>query len=78
MHHPDSAIDGGPRGASGGGVAEDLDAARVRAHETCEDVHERGLSGAVLAEERVDLTGLQLEVDPVVRADAGKLLDDPA
>jgi hypothetical protein len=78
VHHPDATVDRGTGGANRRLVAEDLDRARVGPHEPCEDVHERRLPGAVLAEERVDLARPELEVDAVVRADPRKVLDDPA
>ena len=43
-----------------------------------EDVHERALAGAVLAQQGVDLARPQLEVDVVVGQDAREALDDPA
>src|SRR5262249_38077662 len=43
-----------------------------------EDVRERALAGAVLAEQRVHLARGRLEVDAVVRDDAGELLRDAA
>ena len=43
-----------------------------------EDVHQRRLAGAVLAEERVDLAGLQVEVDAAQRLDAAEALLDAA
>ena len=38
---------------------------------------ERALAGAVLAEERVDLAGAQLEVHAIERPDSREVLDDP-
>ena len=57
-------------------VQEDL--ALVRGREPVEDVHERRLAGAVLAEQSVDLAGTDLEVDAVVRHDPGVPLRDAA
>ena len=54
----------------------DQDLALVRAVEAVEDVHQRGLAGAVLAEERVHLASPQVEVDVVVRDDAWETLRD--
>ena len=59
-------------------LAVDQDLARVRPVEPGEDVHQRALAGAVLAEQRVDLAAAQVEVDAVVRQHAGEALDDPA
>ena len=46
--------------------------------EPVEDVHERRLAGAVLAEQGVDLAGPDVEVDAVVGEHAGVALRDPA
>ena len=48
-------------------VEQDL--AAVRAVQAGEDVHERALAGAVLAEHGMDLTHAQVEGDPVVGED---------
>ena len=42
-----------------------------------EDLEERRLAGAVLAEQRMDLARQHLEVDIVERLHAGKALADP-
>ena len=54
------------------------DLALVRGGQPVEDVHQRRLAGAVLAEERVHLAALQVEPDVVGRDDAGVPLRDPA
>ena len=54
------------------------DLALVRVVEAVEDAHQRRLAGAVLAEERVHLAAPKVEVDVVVRENAGELLRDPA
>ena len=46
--------------------------------EPVEDVHQRRLAGAVLAEERVHLAAAEVEVDVVVGDDAREALGDPA
>ena len=46
--------------------------------EADEDVRERALAGAVLAEQRMHLAGQEIEVDAVVRDDAREALRDPA
>ena len=53
-------------------LIEDL--ALVGPVEAVEDVHQRRLAGAVLAEQRVHLAAAEVEVDVVVRDDAGKAL----
>jgi hypothetical protein len=57
-------------------VAPEPDLALVRPVEAGEDVGQRRLAGAVLAEQRVDLAGSRLEVDVLVRDDAGEPLRD--
>ena len=60
------------------GFAVEQDLALVRPVEAVEDVHQRRLAGAVLAEQRVHLAALEVEVDAVVRDDPRKPLRDPA
>ena len=55
------------RGDAKDRLAEEGDLALVRAVEAGEDVGERRLAGAVLAEQRVHLADGGLEVDAVVR-----------
>ena len=54
----------------------DQDLALVRPVEAVEDVHQRRLARAVLAEQRVHLALAQVEVDVVVRDDAREPLRD--
>ena len=77
VHHPDPVLDRGPRRAEHGRLAVDQDLALVGVVEPVEDVHQRRLAGAVLAEQRVHLALAQVEVDVVVRDDAGEALRDP-
>ena len=77
VHHADPVLDRGLRGAERDALAFDPDLALVRVVEPVEDVHERRLAGAVLAEERVHLAPAQVEVDVVVGEDAGEPLRDP-
>ena len=51
-------------------LAVDDDLALVGVVEAVEDVHQRRLAGAVLAEQRVHLAAAEIEVDVVVRDDA--------
>ena len=55
-------------------VEQDL--ATVRTVQAGEDVHERALAGAVLAEHGMDLADAQVEGDPVVGEDTREGLDD--
>ena len=52
------------------GLAVEQDLALVRRRQPVEDVHQRRLAGAVLAEQGMDLAGPDVEVDPVVGDDA--------
>ena len=77
VHHPDPRVErvAGRRELDRLAVEQDL--ALVRPVEAGEDVRERALAGAVLAEQRVHLADRDLEVDAVVRDDAGEALRDP-
>ena len=68
MPRPAAIASRGDRNATGRAV--DADLALVRPVQAGEDVHQRALAGAVLAEQGVDLAGAQLEVDVVVGDDA--------
>ena len=59
-------------------LAVEQDLARVRVVQPVEDVHQRRLAGAVLAEQRVHLALAELEVDVVVGEHPGELLRDSA
>jgi hypothetical protein len=59
-------------------LAEERDLTFVRPVEPGEDVRQRRLTGAVLAEQRVDLAGSCLEVDVLVRDDSREPLRDSA
>jgi hypothetical protein len=57
-------------------VPADLDGAGVRLQVARDDLHQRRLAGAVLAQQRVDLPGADLEVDPGERLHARERLRD--
>src|SRR4029077_4097965 len=76
VHHPDPAVDRVLRRLQHDLLAVEKDLALVWPVETVEDVHERGLARAVLAEERVDLAAPQVEIDVVVCDDSGEALRD--
>src|SRR3954464_4167431 len=78
VHHADPVLDGLQRRADADGPAVDADLALVGLVQPVEDAHQRRLAGAVLPEQRVDLAGLQVEVDRVVRDDRPEALRDPA
>ena len=78
VDHPDPVLDGVLRRVHRDRLALDEDLALVRPVQAVDDVHERRLAGAVLAEERVHLPPAEVEVDRVVRDDPGKALRDAA
>ena len=53
-------------------------AAAVGAMDAHQDLHQRRLAGAVLAEQRVDLARQQVEIDPAEHLRLAEALDDPA
>ena len=55
-------------------VPIDADRARIRAIDARDDLDQRRLAGAVLAEQRVDLAGMDVEADVVKRPHAGERL----
>ena len=66
VHHADAGIERGARVARRQRLAEGLDRALVGDIVAEQDVHQRGLAGAVLAEQRDDLAARELEGDRVV------------
>src|SRR3546814_98855 len=50
--------------------------ARIGLDHAIDDLHQRGLARTVLAQDRVDLAGLNRQADPVVRLDSGIRLAD--
>src|SRR5208337_1473532 len=58
--------------------AVDQHLAGVRLHHARENVHQRRLPGPVLAEQRMDLAAIEIEVDPAERLDPTEAFDDPA
>src|SRR5262249_47911094 len=69
VDHADPGIEGLAGSVELDGLAVQQDLALVGPVEAREDVRERALAGAVLAEQRVHLTLGRLEVDAVVRDD---------
>jgi hypothetical protein len=78
VHHADPALDRVLRGVERDQLAPDPNLACVGPVQPVQDVHERGLSGAVLSEKRVYFSPAKVEVDVIVREGAGELLRDPA
>ena len=60
------------------GFPAQADLAGVGLVQPVEDVHQRRLAGAVLAQQRVHLAAREVEVDVVVGDDPRELLGDPA
>ena len=77
VDHADARIERVARRMELDRLAVELDRALVGAVETGEDVREGCLPGAVLTEQRVHLPRRRLEVDPLVRDNAGEPLADP-
>ena len=78
VHHADAPLDRVLRGSERDRRTADPDLAPVGPGEAVEDVHQRRLAGAVLAEQRVHLAPAQVEIDVVVRHDPGVALRDPS
>ena len=76
VHHADAGDERVPRRVEYDPLAVEEDLPVVRAVEPGEDVRERRLAGAVLAEERVHLTLGRLEVDIVIGDNAREPLRD--
>src|SRR5690606_7215470 len=76
VHHADAEVDRVAGAADRDLLAVHEDLAGVGLLEPVEDLHQRRLAGAVLADQRVDLAPLDLEVDVVVREDEPEALGD--
>ena len=66
VDHPDTRRDGVLRGVEADRLAVEQDLALVRLQQPVQHVHQRGLAGAVLAEQGVHLAGGHRQVDLVV------------
>jgi hypothetical protein len=77
-HHADPSPDGVAGAFDLDGLVVHEDLALVRLQQSIQDVHQRGLAGAVLAEQRVDLAGFDGEVDVIVRDEATETFRDAA
>ena len=78
MHHLDAPGDRVGRARDMNRFPVDKNLALVRYGQAIEDVHEGGLAGAVLSQQRMDLPRPQIEVDVIVGHDAGIALRDAA
>ena len=77
VHHADPAPDRVARRVDAHGLAVDRISPSSGLVEPVEDVHQRRLPGAVLAEQRVHLAAAEVEVDAVVGDDPREPLGDP-
>ena len=59
------------------GLSGEPDLARVGAVDSGQDFYQRGLAGAVLAEQRVDLAAADVEIDMIERQRRREALDEP-
>ena len=78
VHHADAGRHGVARAGEVLDVVVEQDLALVGLVQAVEHVHQRGLAGAVLAEQAVDLAGLDREVDVVVGDQGAEPLGDAA
>ena len=76
VDHRDARVEGVARRMELSRLSEENDLPLVGAVQAREDVGERRLAGAVLSEQRMDLALRRLEVDAVVRDDAGEPFRD--
>ena len=75
----DAVLPGRERTGDGDGLPVDQDlAARIRLVGAGQDLHQRRFAGAVLAHERMDFAGMDLERDVRERPHAGERLGDVA
>ena len=73
-HHSDAQVPGSVRRVDVDGIAAPADLAAVRAQHAVDDLHQRALAGAVLAEQRMDAPGHHVHGDLLVGPHAGKAL----
>src|SRR5262249_19602326 len=76
MHHRDAGVERVTGRVELDRISPQPDLTLVRPVQPGEDVGQRRLAGAVLAEQRVYLAGSRLEVDVLVRDDSGEPLRD--
>ena len=72
VDHPDAGAHRVAGAGEGDRLAVDQDLALVGLVEPVEHVHQRALAGAVLAQQGVDLAGLDDEVDRVVGGECSR------
>src|SRR5205814_9195755 len=78
MHHTDAAPDRLVRAADPHRLAAHQNFARVLMVQTIDDIHQGGLAGAVLAQQRQHLAAVQLQADISIGDDTWEGLGDIA
>jgi hypothetical protein len=78
VNESDASRDRGLDVADHGARAVDQDLARVRLQDAAHDLHQRRLAGAVFAQQRQHLAGVQLEAHAFQRVNSRKALVDRA
>ena len=76
VHHPDAQRNGIVGRVDRHILAADQDLALIRFVQAVQDVHQRRLPGAVFAEQSVDLSLLQRQIDVIVGQHSGECLRD--
>ena len=76
VHHADAVVDRVARRAETHVTAFNTQRAGIRLVQAGQHAHQRRLAGAVLAQQRVNLTGQRGEADIVVRDHAGEAFGD--
>jgi hypothetical protein len=76
-HHAEAEIARLDRGADGDRASFPPDFAGARLDDPVEDLDQRGLARAVLAQKGVDLAGLNGQIDPVIGEKVAIALADP-
>ena len=75
-HHTDAELPGRTGVRHGNGLAPPAKPARRGLQRTVDDLDQGGFAGAVLSQERVDLTGPEPEGHSIVGGELAKALDD--
>ena len=76
VHHADAARQGGLGRSGRQALAERLDAALVGHIMAEQDIHQRGLAGAVFAQQPQNFAALQIEADRIIGDERAEALGD--
>ena len=77
MHHADPAVDRHPGRVNLHRFPVDQDLSRISLVQPIQDVHQGGLAGSVLAEQRQHFPGRNFNIHMVVAENAGESFYDP-